>query len=103
GLQWGGGAEGELGWGGKVEVLAKPVPDEAAGAGQGGQRPCPLRLVPQNRHEDLRGPEIARRLDLSHRHEPESRVLELPLQEGRDLLLHELIDALEPLALPPRI
>src|SRR4029453_5807599 len=47
--------------------------------------------------------EVARRLDLGDRHESEARVLELALQERRDLFFHELIHPVQSLALHQRI
>ena len=69
-----------------------------------GQRGRPLRARPR---APRRRPWPSRRsfdgLDLGHRHEAEARVLELALQERRDLLLDELVDAVQPLALHQRI
>src|SRR5262249_19410924 len=70
----------------EVEVLAKPVTDEAPRAGQRRQRARPLALVPEHRHEDLRLAKILGRLHVGDRDEAQAGILELPLQEHRDLL-----------------
>src|SRR2546425_5076393 len=87
----------------KVEVVAEPLADEAPGAFERGQRRRPVRLVAEHRDEDLRHAQVLRGLDFGDRDETESRVLELPLEEGRDLLLDELVHAVEPFALHQRI
>src|SRR5207302_5148550 len=86
-----------------IEMLPEPVADEAAGADEGRQRARPLRFVAQDRHEDLGRSQISRSLDLGHRHESQSGILELALQERRDLLLDELIHPVQSLALHQRI
>src|SRR5436309_15484649 len=95
--------EVELGCDAEIEMLSQPVADEATGADEGRERRRPLRLVAEHRHEDLGGAQVLRRVDLGHRHEPESRILELALEEGRDLFLEQLIHASQSLALHQRI
>src|SRR2546430_2082284 len=97
------GPEVELGRDPQIQMLPEPVADEATGADEGRQGSGPLGLVAEDRHEDLGGSQVACGLDFGHRHESEPRVLELPLQERRDLLLDELIDPVQPLALHQRI
>src|SRR5947208_765435 len=87
----------------EVEVVAQPLADEAPGAPEGSQRRRPLGLVAEHRDEDLRHAQVLRGLDLGHGDEAEPGVLELPLKEGRDLLLDELVHAVEPFALHQRI
>ena len=89
----------ELGRDAKVEVLPEPVADEAARARERGDRGLPLLVTTEHRHEHLRLAQILRRVDLGHGDEAEARILELALEEHGDLLLDELIHAIEPLAL----
>src|SRR5205807_7527246 len=83
----------------QVEVTAEPGPDEPLGARERGERRRPLLLAAQDRDEDLGQPQVARGLDLGHGHEPQTGILELPLEQERDLLLDELVDPVEALAL----
>src|SRR5262249_35387720 len=80
-----------------------PVAVEAARAREGRHRAGPLGLVTEDRDEDLGGSQILRGLDLGDRDEAEPRVLELALQEDRDLLFQELVDPIQSLALHQRI
>src|SRR5262245_64972118 len=84
-------------------MLAEPVADEAARARESRHRAGPLGLVAEDRDEDLGGSQILRGLDLGDGDEAEPRVLELALQEDRDLLLQELVDPIQSLALHQRI
>src|SRR5262249_13070781 len=79
------------------------VTDEAPRAGQRRQRARPLALVPEHRHEDLRLAKILGRLHVGDRDEAQAGILELPLQEHRDLLFDELVHAIQTLALHQRI
>src|SRR2546423_13347343 len=87
----------------QLEVLAQPVAHEAPGAVQRRHRRLPLRVVAQDRDEDLGRAQVLRRLNLGDGHEAEPRVLELALQQHRDFFLDELVDAVEPFALHQRI
>src|SRR5262249_1115066 len=87
----------------QIEVLPEPVRDEAACARQGRHRSGPLGLVAEDRDEHLGGTQVLGRLDLGDRHETEPRVLELALEQRRDLFLDELVDPIESLALHQRI
>src|SRR5207245_4614 len=86
----------------EVEVVTEPPADETPGAPERGKRRRPLVLVAEHRDEDPRHAKVFRGLDLGHRDESEPRVLELPLEQGGDLLFDELIHAVEPLALHQR-
>src|SRR6267143_160032 len=87
----------------QLEVLAQPVAHETPGAVQRRHRRLPLRVVAQDRDEDLGRAQVLRRLNLGHRHEAEPRVLELALQQHRNFFFDELVDAVEPFALHQRI
>src|SRR5947208_17022769 len=78
------GPEVELGRDPQIQMLPEPVPDKAASAREGRQRSGPLGLVAEDRHEDLRGSQVLRCLDLGDRDESEPRILELALEEYRD-------------------
>src|SRR5919108_1998511 len=97
------GAEVELRSDPEVEVMAQPVAYEAPRAVQRRHRGLPLRVVTEHGDEDLGRAEILRGLHLGHGHEAEARVLQLALQQHRDLFLDELIDAVESLTLHQRI
>src|ERR671937_647067 len=77
------GTEVELRSDPQIEVMAEPVAYEASRALQRRHRGLPLRVVTE--------------------HEDEPRILQLALQQHRDLFLDELIDAVESLALHQRI
>src|SRR5437867_10125371 len=79
------GPEVELGRDPQIQMLPEPVPDKAASAREGRQRSGPLGLVAEDRHEDLRGSQVLCCLDLGDRDESEPRILELALEEYRDL------------------
>src|SRR3989442_10167589 len=66
------GTEVEIGRYPKVEVLPKPVPNEAAGAGQRRQRARPLALVAEHGDEELGLTEVLRRLHVGHGDESEA-------------------------------
>src|SRR5262245_19044092 len=83
----------------KVEVIPQPVPDEAAGARQPLQGRPPLILGAEDRDVDLGLAQVLGRLHLGHGHEPEPRILQLALEEHRYLLLDELVDPVQALAL----
>src|SRR5712692_5862207 len=83
-------------------MIAEPVPDEPARALERGERRRPLGLVPQHGDENLRQPQVVGGLDLGDGDEAQTRILQLALQDHRDLLLDELVDAAEPLALHQR-
>src|SRR5262249_60047617 len=87
----------------QVEVLSQPVTDESARARERGQRGLPLVVAAEHRDEDLGLAQVLARVDLGDRDEAEARILELALEEERDLLLDELVDAIEALALHQRI
>src|SRR5205085_4720569 len=97
------GAEVEVRRDPEIEVLAQPVAHEAPCALQRRHRGLPLRIVAEHGDEDLGRAQILRGLHLGDRYEAEPRVLQLALQQHRDLFLDELIDALESLALHQRI
>src|SRR5262249_30544887 len=96
------GTERDLGRHAQIQVAPQPVPDEAARALEGLKRRRPLRLLAEHGHIHFRVFEIGRHVDLRHRHEAEARILELALKEHGDLLLDQLVHALEPLALHHR-
>src|SRR5581483_2416243 len=91
--------EEQLGRRAEVEVPAQPAPHEAARALQGLQRGGPLRLRTQHRDVDLGVLEVRARVDLGDGDEAETRILELTLDEHRDLFLDQLVDPLESLGL----
>src|SRR5262249_50595609 len=93
------GAEQELRRGAEIEVTPQPAPHEAPRALERLERGGPLLLGTEHRDVDLGVLEIRARVHLGHGHEAEARVLELPLDEHRDLFLDQLVDPLEPLAL----
>src|SRR5262245_45583519 len=70
---------------------------------EGRQRRCPLLFVPEHRDEHLGRPEIFGDVHFRHRHEPQARVLQLALEQRRDLFLHELVHPVQTLALHQRI
>ena len=83
------GRKSSVGRDAEIEVLAQPVADEAAGAGQGAPAiPSHCRLVAQHRDEDLGHSDVAWSVSTSVTvTNPESRVLQLTLQEIGHLLL----------------
>src|SRR5262249_16677171 len=76
-----------------------PVPDEAPSALKRLKRRDPLTVLAQDGYVHAGELEIGRHVDVGHRDEPETRVLELALEQQRDLFFDELVHALEPLAL----
>src|SRR5439155_15027715 len=97
------GAERELGDDPKIEVLAEPVPHEATRTVERAKGGRPLRFVAQHGDEHLGDAQIFRHLHRRHRDEPEPRVLQLPLEQRRDLLLDELVHPVQSFALHHRI
>src|ERR1700730_8181160 len=93
------GAEEQLRSRAQIEVAAKPAPHEAARALEGLERGGPLFLRPEDREVHLRVLEVRTRVHLGDGDEAEAWVLELTLDEHRDLFLDQLVHALEPLGL----
>src|SRR5690349_22089662 len=92
-------AEEQLGGGAQVEVPAQPAPHEAPRALERLERGGPLRFRAQHRDVDLGVLEVRARVDLGDGDEAEARILELSLDEHRDLFLDQLVDPLESLGL----
>src|SRR5438045_2113681 len=77
-----------------------PFPARVRSRGTGHGHPgLPLVAPPQDRDEHFRLPEVLRRVDLGHGDEAQPGILQLAVEEHRDLLLDELVHAIEPLAL----
>src|SRR5690348_10494099 len=69
----------------QIEVLAQPIAYEAAGTLERRHRRLPLSIVAEHRDEDLGRPQVLGGIDLGDRHEAEPRILQLALQQDRDL------------------
>src|SRR5437773_10149118 len=80
-------------------MTTQPVTDEAARVGQRGERGRPLGVVTEHGDEELGQAQILGGLDLGDGHEAEAAILQLALEDERDLLLDELVHPVEPLAL----